>query len=40
MATQMGEMAKSSGVIYGDIEKDANNLKDYIHTMNEVLHKK
>ena len=40
VATQMGEMSKSSRVIYGDIEEDANNLKDYIHTMNEVLHKK
>ena len=40
VAHQMGEMAKSSGVIYGDIEKDAAALKDSINKMNSAFKKK
>lgn len=37
VAHQMGEMSKNSGVIYGDIEKDAHELKAIIGRIGEVL---
>ena len=40
VAHQMGEMSKSSAVIYGDIEKDTDDLKDSIGNINSAFSKK
>ena len=37
VAHQMGDMSKSSGLIYNDIEKDAHELKGIISKINDVL---
>lgn len=37
VAHQMGEMSKDSGVIYGDIEKDAYRLRDSMKKIRDIL---
>ncbi|MCR4744778.1 MAG: hypothetical protein K5894_06050 [Lachnospiraceae bacterium] len=40
VAHQMGDMSKSSGLIYNEIEKDAHELKGIISKINDVLNDK
>lgn len=37
VAHQMGDMSKSSGAIYGDIEKDAHNLKEIMGKIGDAV---